>query len=181
MKNKVYLISIIFGTIALFLIVFLIYPALNDIQNSSDKISEDRDLAALITAEAKELDNFNKNYSDYEINLKKIDQLFVDAKDPIDFIKFLENTASVSGIDTNINLNNSSQNKTNGAVPTAIFQIQAHGDFLNMLKFCSRLEAGQYLIKIQNLSVRNSAKEIVNGKTVSKGVDADFIIEAVAK
>ncbi len=162
--------------------MFLIYPALNNIQNISDDISADKASAALITAEASELENFNKNAADYQENFKKINQLFIDAKNPIDFIKFLENTAYISDVDANINLSSSPQNKPSASeVPAVIFQIQAYGDFLNILKFCNRLEAGEYLVKVQNLSIRESAKETINGKTVSRGVDASFIIEAVAK
>lgn len=179
--NKVYSISIIFAAISLSLIAFLIYPTLHDIKNISDRISEDKNSAALITAEAYELDDFKKNYGDRKANLNKIDQLFVDAKNPIDFIKFLENTVLVSGVDASINLSNAPQSKQPSVVQTVIFQISAQGDFLNILKFFNMLETGEYLIKIQNLSIRESAKEIIDGKEVSKGVEANLIIEAIAQ
>ncbi len=179
--NKVYSISIIFGAVSLLLVAFLIYPALSDIQKISDDILRDKNSAALITAEAGDLDNFNKNYPSYEANLKKIDQLFVDSDNPIEFIKFLENTADASGVAADINLSSNAPSRAAIASPTTVFQIRATGEFSKMLKFANRLETRDYLIKIQNISLTRSFVQAVDGKAVAKGVDANFIIEAVAK
>ena len=180
-KNQFYLISIFFALIALYLIGFLVYPSLSDIENISNSILQDKEEGVLIAAESKELDNFKKNYPIYESNLVKIDQLFVDAKNPIDFIKFLEDTALASGVDANISLSNAVPSKSVNVLPVAVFQVQAQGDLLDVLEFCNKLETGQYLVKAQSLSIRKSAKEIVVNKITLKVVDASFTIEAVTK
>jgi len=180
-KNKIYQIIIIFLLIALFLVVFLIYPTLKDIKNNSKQILSNKGQLLFIDAENMELDNFKQGYKDYEPNLKKIDQLFIDPQNPIDFIKFLEKTASNSNISVEINLIPPQKNKNGDDPPTTFFQIYTKGDFLNILKFSERLEMGYYLIRINSFTIKKSDQSIGEDKSFSNRVDADFSIETINK
>ncbi len=180
-QNKIYTIVIIFVLIILFLIVFLIYPTLKDIKNGSKEILSNKNRAVLINEEIKELDNFKKNYDDYKPNLEKIDQLFIDSQNPIDFIKFLEGISFDSSIVSGINLVSLAGNETIDSLPVVLFQISAKGDILNILKFIEKLERGPYLIRIKNLTIKKSAQDNIKDGNIYNEVDANFSIEVVTK
>jgi hypothetical protein len=103
-KSKIYIILLIFALVSLFLVIFFIWPLFKEIErNSKDLISAKNNIVTL-GAQINETENFKNNYGTYKPNLEKIDQLFIDADNPVDFIEFLENTASSSKITSQISL-----------------------------------------------------------------------------
>jgi hypothetical protein len=108
-NNKIYTISLFFVLISLFLVVFCIFPLLNEIKNSSKVLISLKDNVLTLTSQTVETDNFKRNYNAYMPNLEKIDQLFVDSNNPVDFIKFLEDTALSCQIISKISLPASSK------------------------------------------------------------------------
>lgn len=183
MKNqsKIYTIFTFFIILSLFLITFLIYPTLRDIKNDFNEISSKKSGVAFINQETKELDNFKKIYRDYKSDFDKMDQLFVNSENPVNFIKFLEKVASDSDISASIGLV-PSENQKIGNLPNINFNISAKGNFLNMLKFSEKLETGPYLIRINNVEIKKSALMSSQGKNIpSNKVDANFLILALSK
>ena len=152
-----------------------------DIKNASEEISSYKSGAVSIDLQNKELDNFKKNNKEYKPNLEKIDALFVEAKNPIDFIEFLEKIAFDSGVISDINLVPTPKNASTAGVSTAFFQIYAKGGFLNILKFSERLETGPYLAKVSNVTIKKLEEKTEKGENVYMGADANFLIEVVAK
>jgi hypothetical protein len=125
------------------------------------------------------VENFKKDYNEYEPNLKKIDQMFINLKNPVNFIEFLEKTALESGIESEISLSPYSLKKGESAI---IFQFFSTGDFLKILKFTKSLESGPYLIEIKSLIIKNSEKRGDSDKNNNPGlVDATFLIKAFAE
>ncbi len=158
---------------ALVLIVFLIYPVLRYIKNSSKEILLDKSKVISINEQNRELDDFKKKYNNYVYNLEKVGQLFVDSKDPVSFIKFLEKTAIDSGINADVKLDISLLNKGFNNWPVVISNIFVTGEFLNMLKFSEKLDTSPYLMRIKNVIIKKSPQ----GSTV----DANFLVEAITK
>lgn len=179
-KNKIYFTSVIFALVCLILTLFLVYPTLKDIKNISDGIYSDKKEAALIYQQSNELDSFKKDLNSYKANLDKIDGLFIDPKNPVEFLKFLENTAYVSGVIVDINLvQNEKKTEVSNSL-SSLFQVDAKGDFSSMLFFAEKLESGPYLARIQNLSM---SKEVQVGKD-QKPVNitsAHFLLEVLYK
>lgn len=172
-QNKIYIIIIIVISIILVLIVFLIYPVLRDIKNISEEILLYRNKVISIGDQNREFDNFKKRYDNYGSNLEKVAQLFVNSKDPVNFIKFLEKTAYDSGISTDIKLDISLLNKGFNNWPVAISNIFVTGEFLNILKFSEKLDTSLYLMRIKNVTIKRSQQ----GSTV----DTVFLVEAMTK
>lgn len=172
-QNKIYIITIIFILIILILIVFLIYPVLRDIKNSSKEILLNKSKIASLNEQKGELDYFNKKYNNDSYILERIDQLFVDSKNPIDFIKFLEKTANDSGIIIDIKLNISLLDKGFNNWPVAISNISVTGEFLNILKFSEKLDTSSYLMRVKNVTIKKSPQV--------SAVDANFLVEAITK
>lgn len=178
-KTGIYTIIIFFSAVSIFVIVFLIYPALRDIENSSKEILSNKEGLNFINAQNAELDNFKKNYKDYEPNLKKTEQLFVNPKNPISLIEFLEKMASNLNIVTEIHLNYPANNENSNKTIATEFQISAKGNFLDILKFSEKVETGPYLIKINNLTIKKLDQNLDNAKNSDNLVEANFLAEAM--
>ena len=176
-SNKIYIILLIFTLVSLFLAVFLILPLSKEIEkNSKDLISAKNNMAILL-AQVDGIENFKKNYETYKPNLEKMDQLFVDPNNPVDFIKFLEDTAFSSQITSQISLPPSSQNiqkKSKGALQDfIILQFSSKGNFSEVSNFLKEIESGPYLIEIENLTIQNSQTP-TSGSSKDKTVSKDY-------
>lgn len=181
-NNKIYTILFIFITISLFLIVFFIVPLFKEIKkNSEDMISAKGDIYNL-ERQIIEINNFEKKYEEYKINLEKIDGLFVDPNNPVDFIKFLENTSYESNLVSKIVLFPSTDPKQ-----FIIFQIVSKGNFLDLLNFTKKIENGLYLVEIENLNIKNQKQELektkseINKNYSLENFEANFTIKVFIK
>src|SRR5690348_507780 len=101
---RLYIIAAVFVVIVLAIIAFLIYPTIKDIKSAGQSIMVNKIRAADLSVENQALANFKENYQNYQPNLNKVNALFVDSQDPINFIEFLEQTATGDNIKENITL-----------------------------------------------------------------------------
>ncbi len=180
-KNNIYQIISLFVVIILCLIGFLVWPLLQDIKNNSGKILSDNAKALFVETEIKELDAFEKKYVEYEPHLRKIEGVFVDVKNPIDFIRFLEKIALDSEVSIEINLLPEQKSSINGVLPSVFFQIYITGDFVNILKFSERMEFGDYLIMVNSMTIKKVSKNQDAPSSPSGKVDAEFLVEIMNK
>jgi Tfp pilus assembly protein PilO len=158
-------------------------------KNSEDFISAKNNIA-IFNAQINEIENFKKNYDAYEPNLEKMDQLFVDPANPVDFIKFLEDTASGSQITSQIFLPPSSDQASQDFIA---FQLISKGSFSDVSSFLKKIELGPYLIEIENLTIQNdstgnsatggakSGDKNIPKDYSSRKVNATFTINAFVK
>lgn len=183
LQNKIYLISAIFGLIILVLIVFFVSPLFKEIKkNSQDLIAFKKELISL-EAKIENLRKFKEIFKTLEPDSEKIDKLLVDSEVPIDFIKFLEKTASDSQVLIEISSTSFKIVQTD-PWPSLGFQIILTGSFPNYLKFLEKLETSPYLTEIQNLIVRRLSENEIRlmAKTLSLGdVKATLSIKVFTK
>lgn len=181
-NNKIYTILITFAIGSLFLVVLFVWPLLKEIKkNSKDLVSAKNNIVTLV-AQTIETEKFKNDYKTYEPNLEKIDRLFVDPSNPVDFIKFLETAAYEYQVTSQISLQASSQASRRDIV----FQFSSKGGFSQMLNFLKEIENGPYLVEVENLTIQNSQDQAASQKSAladifSRKVDAVFIIKAFIK
>jgi len=176
-KKKANIILTIFIAINISLIVFFVWPLLTQIKTNSKEILSAKNNIATLGIQANEIENFGKNYSLYKPNLEKMEQLFVDFKDPIDFIEFLEKTAADSELTSKISLPPATKEENKTFI---IFQFFSTGDPAKILEFSKKIENGPYLIEIENLTVRDLTERDAI-KDSSEKVGATFLIKAFTK
>lgn len=177
-KNKIYIIIVFFGLIVLSLIVFFIFPSFKKIKKNSDDLFSKKQSISVLKNQVAQVENFKKIYNEYRPSLEKTDQLFIDLENPVNFIKFLEKTASDSGIESEISLSPYSLKEEESSIT---FQFFSTDDFLKILKFTKAIESGPYLVEIKNLIIKNSETESASKNNLSKRVDATFLIKAFSK
>lgn len=178
-KKKIYAIISVFFLISVFLAVFFVYPLLEEIKQESNDLIAQKNNRLLLDSQFNEALNFKQKYDDYKDNLNKIDNLFIDSQNPVNFIEYLEKSALGAGIELKISTPSISKDKK---IIYENLQISATGQFSKILKFIREIESGQYLIQIQNINIQNN-KIAQTGKTPNKITDikAEISIKALAK
>ena len=163
-KNKIYIYSAVFFLAGLAMILFLIAPVFANINKNSEKLFSDKESLLVLSEQVKEMESFQKNYEAYKTNLEKIDGMFVDPKNPVEFIEFLEKVASESKIKSDISLMQGKEKENKSGPAFLAFQVACEGNFSDIIGFSEKLENGQYLIDIQNLMIKKA--EAPAGKVV---------------
>jgi len=171
-NSKIYKTLSVFGTLSLILIVFFVWPAFKGIEKSSQNLISAKINLVTLDAQINEAENFKKNYDSYKPNLDKMDQLFVDPKNPVDFIEFLENTALSCQITSQAFLPSPSIGSKSASQDFIILQIVSKGSFSDVLNFLKKIETGIYLVEVKNLTIKNLE---------TKNTEAAFTIKAFTK
>jgi len=174
-QNKIYSTSAFFVVTVTLLIVFLIYPTFRDFREKSREILYNKEKTVFLHMQKQELDNFEQNFKNYQANLNKIEKLFIDPKNPVDFIRFLEQTSYSLNLDVDINLvKDITKEQTNTQL--SYFQIYSKGDFNDILEFFEKIENGPYLLQINKLTL-----DAGNSDESSSMVEASFLIQVTNK
>lgn len=143
----------VFILTVLVFMIFIVYPLFNEIKKGSRDILAPKNTLAELETKAKNIQKYQIISKGYEQNLAKIDALFVNQAEPINFIEFLEKTASQSRL--SIEISPLAQTKEEGIPwPSMNFQLTLTGSFPDLLRFLEKLESSPYLIEILNLNMR---------------------------
>ncbi|OGZ66688.1 MAG: hypothetical protein A3C50_02260 [Candidatus Staskawiczbacteria bacterium RIFCSPHIGHO2_02_FULL_43_16] len=171
---------ILAGTLIVALAVFS-YLVFGAILGASAQITLSKKEVALMQLQDKELDSFKSRYGEYQEDLNKIGQLFVDGANPVAFITFLEGISSDTNITSDVAIAPATNKEGALGGRNITFQIRVYGDFSDVLKFSEKLEAGPYLVRINSFTVKKSQKD-ADGKVASAdAVEAYLLVEALPR
>lgn len=176
-SSKIYITSLVFLLLCLIFAALCVWMLKGIEKNSRDLISAKNKIVTL-KEQISETKNFKKNYDAYRPNFDRIDQMFFDSANPVNFIKFLENTADGCKITSQISLPPISLEKNQISV---IFQFFSKGSFSNILDFSKKIELGPYLIEIQNLTIQNTDEKTTLKDYSQRQVNATFTIKVFIK
>jgi len=183
-KKQIILISFAFTIAFLLVFIFIIYPFLKDIKKASDELILQKEKLTLKRANLEEIEKsqFKKHYEDLESNFNKMQQFFISADAPVDFIEFLEKTANETGLIIDINITSLNASKDDFWNFLG-FRLTVKGPFFNFSKFLQKIETSHYLVQIQNINIRKvNAEEAIKDKSLSeKEVFADLILKVFTK
>ncbi len=177
-RNELILISVFFLLVFLLLIILFIYPSFQQIKKFSRDLALIKGNLISLENEVNNIEEFRKNYKEGKIDFKKIDLMFIDAKIPLDFIKFLENISSDFKTKPTISLLSLSgeQNWT-----TLNFQFSCQEDFSKILTFVEKLEEGPYLVEIKKINIKKTGKDKILKEYSPGEVEAVFLIKSFAQ
>lgn len=182
-KGKTYLAIIIFIIFSMALYVFFLSPIYKEIDNESNDLIGQKINLNLIEKKQKELERLEKKYLEIQSNLEKTQDLFVDKKEPLNFISFLEVNAAESKLWLEISpaviqkdpavkkqekkaeqadelkkgKNEEKQvakkEEPQDLWPSLIFNISLTGPFPNFMKFFEKLENSDFLVEINSAAL----------------------------
>lgn len=157
-NKKIMVSGIIFGIVIFIFIVLIIYPLFGAIRAESKELISQKNKQVELILKTENIKEFQKNYKDYQPNLKKIDNLFINSAEPINFIEFLEKEAANSRLSIKITPS-AKKEKEEDPWPSMNFQLTLTGSFSNFLKFLEKLESSPYLIEVLNLNINKPAEK----------------------
>jgi hypothetical protein len=183
-KSKINLFSgkknILFTTFVLIIFVLLIFTIwfiFLKIREESNNLFEEKNRIIILEEQNKEIENFKPEYDNYLLNFKEIEEMFVDPKNPLSFIEFLEKTS----FSANVNLEISPLSfSTEGALKYVTVKLSVKGDFNDLLNFLENMENGNYLISIDNLIISNYEEKAESANVIKKS-QASITIKAITK
>lgn len=164
LKRKIYLISVLFIFLILGLLFCLISPLFSTIKKDSLEYLSQKENLISTEKKKKELINIEKTYADIEPNLAKIDALFVNPEEPVEFINFLEKSAQELNLSIQISLINKEAGEK--PWPGIYFQIKTAGSFSNFMKFLEKLESAPYLIEVENMNIKRASETQARFETI---------------
>lgn len=127
--------------------LFLVYFFLQQIQNQAENLIFQKTQLVEIQSKDANLKKFQEKRQLYQESLAKIDQLFVNPAEPLDFIEFLEKESALSKLAIEIT-----------PLSPLNFALSLQGDPPGFFRFLEKLEKAPYLIEILNLNLLNSEK-----------------------
>ena|SRR3989304_321641 len=152
-KNKIYITCGFTLAAAALAIVFAVLPLFRGIsKNAEDSVAARKEILSL-DSEIKNFSTLEKQYQQYKDNLAKIDQLFINAEIPIDFLRFLEELATTSGVAADISPVSSV--RAEGKWSTFGLNLSVSGSYLNFARFLEKMENAPYLIRVKNMNIRS--------------------------
>lgn len=173
-KNKINLSLIVSSLIIILFIVFFIYPLFKEIKESFQTLSSQKNIFINLEQKTKNIKEFQSYYKDHKSNIEKIDLLFINSEEPVNFIKFLEVEAQNSQLSLQIYPEILTKQE-NEPWSFLAFRLTLNGSFLNFMEFLEKLESADYLIKIQTLNLKRLE---IND---SKDITATLLIKAYTK
>jgi Tfp pilus assembly protein PilO len=162
----------ILGLLLLIVLIFLfaVKPLLNDIRSNSEQLRLSEENLTATESKISNLESFRIVYKGLEDFLEQVDDLFISADVPIDFINFLEENARDMNLEIKIMPNVIKSGKA-GAWSNLVFQVSVKGSFNNLSTFLRKIENGVYLIEVNDLSVSRT----------EENVSASFSLKVFAK
>ncbi|HOZ56408.1 MAG TPA: type 4a pilus biogenesis protein PilO [bacterium] len=167
-KNKLFISVGLLLTANLAMIYFLTIPATDSIKDSrNDIINLKIDLENKIIRE-KNISTLNEKINKIEPQLQKINQIFISKNREIEFITALEGLENKHNIKQKLNINLNSPNQDNdlGKIP---LNINASGNFQNLMDYLAGIESLNYYINIENISLTKNNAGDYNSRTSTPG------------
>ncbi|MBU0880206.1 type 4a pilus biogenesis protein PilO, partial [Patescibacteria group bacterium] len=145
------------------LISFIILPTIKNINHIGSEIEIQK-----VDLEKKYIKTQNLKQISAELNkmepmLSKLDQVFINKNNELDFITLTEKIATINNVYQKINLGSdqSIKNETYKKIP---LQLSIQGDFINQLNYLISLESLNYYINIKSLELSKQEIDITNSK-----------------
>ncbi len=170
--KKIYPSLIIFTILSILLIAFIVWPLFKQIKEASQGFSSERNQIVYLSEEKENIGKIEKIYKTYESDLNKVGTLFFDPAVPINFINFLEKTAT----DTQVKMEISSMVKQAPEKDwwsSLVIQVVISGSFNNASKFLEKIESGPYLIEVASLNAVSLTKDQASAKNLEGIPSAD--------
>ena len=176
-NSKIYSISFVFAILALVMIALSVF-LFNAVVEKSIVLASDKGKIASLKGKFNDIQNFKNNYDTYKPNLDKIDQLYIDSQNPVDFIEFVENAAAKD----NLNLEMLPPSfSTTGSLTAADFQLSFIGEIPQIVEFLKIIENSPYLVKIKELDIKTDKNIGSAKKQQTSQTSGSLLLEAIAK
>lgn len=151
-RQKIKINITVFSLVFILAIIFGVGPAFSRLLDLSKNLSNQKEKLNFLEKQIEALENFQKSDLIYQQHINKLNSSFILAQAPIDFIEFLEKSASKNNLKASI-ASVSSVSEKRGDRLTMVFQATFSGDFPDVFNFLKKIEQSPWLIKIDQVSI----------------------------
>jgi hypothetical protein len=172
--KKTIILSAAFLAILTCILAFLICPIFIDISKNSKELFDLKKEYSLYQDKTSRMNSLKESQTDIDLVGGKINNLFVDAKIPINLIESWEKIAKDTSVLIDISpisLKDPAENpdeKSKYLWSPVGFQIIATGSYGNFMKFLAKLENSPYLSDINSLILKNLEEREVAAENSKK-------------
>lgn len=157
-KNKIIL-SFLFNSLVIFLIIFfVIMPRVRFIKEKGDEILEKRRFLEEQYIKAKNFRETNEDMNLVDEDIDKLDEVFVDYNEDLEFVETLERVADENNVEQEISLDSKKEGEESEFEKIRL-EISAEGSFFNVLNYLVSLETLDYYINISSLDINKTSKQ----------------------
>jgi len=171
MSNKKFYINLtVFLAIYIILIATVVLPLVKEIESNSTRLIEAREEMVFYSVEKSSIHELSLLFEEIDIELEKVDSLFIDSEVPLDFINFLEKLAK----DLDIKLTIASVEFKEGEEDSwsyFVFSLDLESDYISFARFLEKLENSSYLIEISQINAKKIEKTILEEEESTKEKD----------
>lgn len=122
-------------------------------------------------------------YEKHQGEIKELDAIFFETDVPVKLITFIEETASSSGVNFNLDSIGKDNLKKGDSFkvikPVLIISASASASLKNILLFLNKIESGPFLIEVTDITIRKKGIDSNNNSVSS--VDAHFTLKVFNK
>lgn len=160
--KKIFIISLVFALIVIFLAVFLIPSLINSLRRESDSFIAIKKTISLLDKEIEEFERFQDKQSFYYSKLSAIEGSFVDPEVPIAFLEFLEDKAAL--LDLSVEISPISMGgKDEGSWDSLGFQVLVTGPSPRCLRYLEEVQMSKWILEIRDLEIQRIPEKDFSG------------------
>ena len=177
MKQKTIITTAVLFLCILLFVLLIIIPLWQGIKkNSKDLEVQYLEVLKASLAET-ETAEFFKFFQIEKENFERIDNLFIDAQTPIDFIQFVEEIADDLNLEVQIRPGTA---KKEVPWPAMDFQLSSIATYPDFLRFVEKLENGPFLLSMQNTSIARERSSLEK-ENEAQNVNFSLLVKTFTK
>jgi len=136
---------------------FVTYPIGRGIIEDHAKMFLQKQDFALISADTKNVEQFQRSLELYDTELERLSGLFIDQVTPIEFIEFLEQLAETHQVDLTVSLGSTGKAKGDPWFSTS-FRLSLQGTHTNTLRVLEKIENAPYLVELESVEIEKKQR-----------------------
>lgn len=152
-KNYIFLAIISFLLVGF--LAGIILPLFLSLKNDSLELSLKKEELYSLVNKKKNFGAITVAYENLKEDIGKANDVFVNEKEPLNFISFLEKTGDSLGLLVQISL--AQEEAKEEEISGVSFQIKVTGYFDDLMRFLEKIESAQFLTEINSLTIQKNS------------------------
>ena len=152
-KQKTYFDILIFSSVVITLFYVGNFYLIETVKSLSLEIIDKKQKIEKLNKQSEQIDSIRTGYKYMQEEMNEVSGLIVNYSDIIDFIIEVENVAEKSEVELNISVSNKEGEYLNDSLSFVSYNLEAVGDFDNLMRFLVYLENLKYLNEVENMRI----------------------------
>jgi len=155
-KEKIILINSSILVIIILVVIFIILPLKNSLIKDRDTLKEQRINYEITKKRSQDLTSLKNKLEEIEEKNSTLNNFYIGESNELSLFKNLESLAKENDLSLNYNLETQKTNKSTNEVKLSI---NLGGRYQSILKYLAGIEALNYYIKINNLTIKKGTDD----------------------